>query len=140
MWLERSPACNRDCQKHGTNSRSELNKYAIGPRLRGGGGVCGSTSLTTGFERFRVSARATLNMFTHEASVIGYTDGNSGRPTHTHCIEWLGARNRIAASHRAQHEQHGGDWAVHHYSADPGDHGRTAVHAGLGVGSRTGAM
>src|SRR5260221_9742998 len=100
MWLERSPACRRDCQKHGTKSRIELKKYAIGPRLRGGGGVGGSTSLTTGFARFRVTARATLNMFTHEASVIGYTDGNSGRPTHTRCIERPGARNRVAAGHR----------------------------------------
>src|SRR2546429_28909 len=34
MWLERSPACKRDCQKHGTNSRTELNMsnmVGIGP-------------------------------------------------------------------------------------------------------------
>src|SRR5260370_23264163 len=106
MWLERSPACNRDCQKHGTNSRIELNKYVIGPRLRGGTGGCGSAFLKTGFARFRVSARATLNMFTHEASVIGYTDGNFGRSTHTRYIERPGPRNPIAANHRAHHEQH----------------------------------
>src|SRR5258706_3897 len=133
MWLERSPACNRDCQKHGTKSRIELNKYAIGPRLRGGSGGGASTSLTTAFAPFRVSARVTANMFTHEASAIGYTDGNFGRQPQSRRTHWTGAWNRIAASHRAQYEQHGGDRAVHHDSADPGDDGRTAVHAGLGV-------
>src|SRR5689334_2403257 len=42
MWLERSPACNRDCQKHGIRSRIEAATNDAGWRASADGGAIGS--------------------------------------------------------------------------------------------------